>query len=167
MLYRRHLWLVTGENHGFLTRYAHDISARAGGAGERERVPPLLFRRRSRTKRERDLRARDLPGRRLAGAALALFSLVESRPIDRRRRPLLLRHFHPRRKKPPTKREWGEYVVINVRRRSPRVKPRAWCTRASTFDRPLPSTSCLSPSHASRASISWFVARACPNACVS
>lgn len=76
MWHRRRLWLLTGENRGLAAPW-HDtptILARAQGArGEGKEVPPLLYRRRSRTKRERDLRARDLPGRRLAGAALALF----------------------------------------------------------------------------------------------
>lgn len=116
---------------GSLTRYAaHDIS-------ERRREDPFLSRRRSRTKRERDLSTcYEILSPSSSGNAGAGALRRESRSIDRTTDA-------PPYSNPPslerinaTKREWGrEYIVINVRR--PRVKPRAWCTRASTFDRLL------------------------------
>jgi len=108
-----------GENRGLAAPW-HDTPtilacARAQGSRrEGEGMPLLLSRRRSRTKRERDLRVRGLPGRRLA-AALALFcswnrgqSIGDDTPAPPSRPPSA--------KETPTKREWGEHVVINVRR---------------------------------------------------
>lgn len=139
-----------GENRGLAAPW-HDTPttlacARAQGSRrEGEGMPLLLSRRRSRTKRERDLRVRGLPGRRLA-AALALFcswnrgqSIGNDTPAPPSRPPSA--------KETPTKREWGEHVVINVRR---------WSHVRDARASPSPL---LYPSHASRASISWFVAR--------
>lgn len=119
-----------GENRGLAAPW-HDtptILARAqgslseGGGGDAAAPLPQEVKNK---KRKRSTCARSLPGRRLA-AALALFcswnrgqSIGDDTPAPPSRPPSA--------KETPTKREWGEHVVINVRRwshvRDARARP--------------------------------------------